>query len=111
MGAVIGLCQDGWAGDVRASHKRGKANGQYWKRTTPGPTGHTVALGLWVHMVGEVLRIEVWDNDKTPARKQMLDPSAKSARRLFLVEASSAPWGTHCPNIRGRVLRAEVDSS
>ena len=75
----------------------------------PGPTEHVAVVSVWLHVVEDVLRIEVWDNDAAPPRKKELDPDTESGRGLFLVEALSKRWGVYNPKVGGKVVWCEVE--
>lgn len=89
---------------TNAVKQTGRADGP----PTPGPTEQVAVISVWVHVVGVVLRIEVWDNDTTPPQKREQRPDAENGRGLFLVEALSKRWGAYTPNVGGKVVWAEV---
>jgi hypothetical protein len=83
----------------------GMAGSRYQGRWQPGAP----PVRLWLHSDRQSVLVQVWDgNDLRPERREV-DQEAIGGRRLLLVEALSAEWGTYTPEqSSGKVVWALV---
>ena len=88
-----------------------KETGRVDGPTIPKPTEHVTVVCIWVRVVGDVLRVEVWDSDTTQPIQKPLSPDAESGRGLFLVESLSRRWGCYSPKGPGKVVWCEIGLS
>ena len=77
----------------------------------PLPAEFVAVVSLRVGTTAGAVRLEVWDNDPTPAVLAEQSLTSEGGRGLFLVEALSREWGCYESRKGGKVVWCDVPTS